>query len=286
LAAFAAHVPVICHTFHGHVFKGYFPNPISLIFIYIERLLARLSDCIVAISPSQRHDLVEVYRIAGADKIRMIPLGFHLDRFLALEHDRKLQTEFGIPEDMKLIGIVGRLAPIKNVAMALSVLKGLHEKNVKAHLCVVGDGEEKEALQKFAHDLGIENSVHWLGWVQDIERIYSSLDVLILTSKNEGTPVTIIEAFASRVPVVSTLVGGVPDLLQDEMNGFGCPDGEKENMIEKLYHLFTEDIKQQERVENAYQYAIKQHHYLSLIKSFEILTQELLARKYQKFVQF
>ena len=128
-------------------------------------------------------------------------------------------------DDTPLLGIIGRLVPIKNDGLALRVLKGLRDQGIPAHLCVDGDGEEKAGLQHQAEVLGIDRFVHWPGWIQEIEQVYRSIDVLLLTSRNEGTPVTIIEAFASRIPVVATRVGGVRDLLQGQTNGLGCSSG-------------------------------------------------------------
>jgi len=209
------------HTFHGHVFEGYFSRAKSLLFVWTERLLARLTDVIIAISETQKRDLSEKFHIAPAQKIDTIELGFDLRPFLESQVLKgQFRRNLGTNDDTLLIGIIGRLVPIKNHILFLKAAKIFLELNprVKAQFVVVGDGELRDELESYCHQLELNNHVMFCGWIKNVPAVYADLDILALTSTNEGTPVSIIEAMASSVPVVATDVGGVMDLL-------GPPDG-------------------------------------------------------------
>lgn len=209
------------HTFHGHVFEGYFSRTKSLVFVWIERLLAMLTDVIIAISDTQKKDLTKKFHIAPAKKISTIELGFELAPFLSNGFLKgQFREKFGIRNGTLLIGIVGRLVPIKNHKMFFKAAKLFIEQNPGLWLkfMVVGDGELRGELQAYCRQLGLIDHVIFCGWVKDVHLVYADLDILALTSLNEGTPVSIIEAMASSVPVIATDAGGVLDLL-------GTPDG-------------------------------------------------------------
>lgn len=206
----------VVHTFHGNIFNGYFGRLKSGIFVAVERLLARKTDCIIAISETQKRELAEKYAIASPGRIRIIRLGFDLTSFLSCASRRGgFRRRLGLGDKDLLIGIVGRLVPIKNHRLFLDGARILLERNASTPVTfvVVGDGESAESLRKYAGRIGLEGHVRFCGWVKDVSSVYADLDALALTSLNEGTPVSIIEAMASSVPVVSTDVGGVRDLV-------------------------------------------------------------------------
>jgi len=209
------HVKLV-HTFHGNVFEGYF-NPISsYLFIIIERIIARFTDIIVAISDSQKSDLKDKYKVAPVSKIRTIRLGFDLLPFVnAGEFKGKFRERIGVDEEIRLIGIIGRLVPIKNHRMFLDAVQIFMNRNpdLKTRFVIIGDGELRPELELYARQMGIDQYIIFCGWIRNIPMVYADLDVLTLTSKNEGTPVSIVEAMASGVPILATDVGGVRDLL-------------------------------------------------------------------------
>ncbi len=220
LAAFVARVPIRIHTFHGHVFFGYFSRGKTKIFILIERVLAFLSDKIIVLSEHQRRELVEVYRIAPHHKFQIVPLGFELEPFLPLSCGTN-NTQH-VQDDLPplAIGFIGRLVEIKNPFLALDALSLLNfhpplagNKARPIQLWIVGGGPLEDSLQQAARGKQFAEEVKFLGWQRDMAQLYSSLDVVILTSLNEGTPVVLIEAMASGKPFVSTEVGGVRDLM-------------------------------------------------------------------------
>ena len=211
----------LVHTFHGHVLDGYFTWAKSLIFRYIERFLAKVTDTIIAVSETQKRELVEKYCIASAAKIKTLELGFDLNPFLrcgALKG--QFRQGLGIDRDTVLVGIIGRLVPIKNHKVFFRAAKIFLEENpeVPTKFVVVGDGEMRGYLEEYCRNAGLSSHVLFCGWIRDVPSVYADLDILALTSLNEGTPVSIIEAMASCVPVIGTDAGGVMDLL-------GPPDG-------------------------------------------------------------
>lgn len=203
----------VVHTFHGHVFEGYFNPFFTKIFILIEKVLAYFTSKIITVSEEVKKELVGL-GIAKAQKIAVIPLGFELERFLG-----------GPGNDRGGVGIVGRLVPVKNHRLFLeAAARIIKEKpQLKARFKIIGDGELRGDLEEYSRELKIGPWVEFTGWQRDLAAVYADLDVVCLTSLNEGTPVSLIEAMACARVVVATEVGGVPDLLGEvveERDGF------------------------------------------------------------------
>jgi len=226
-AAWLARVPVRVHTFHGHVLHGYFGPRKTALFRWLERLTARLTDRLITISPALRDELAQTYRIAPAEKFVVVPLGLDLEPYVsAPRRTGAFRTEWGIPPDAPLVGIVGRLVPIKNHALFLQAARRVREQVPGARFAIVGDGELRAALEAQADAPGLAGAVTFTGFLRDLRPVYSDLDLLVIAADNEGTPVSIIEALAAGVPVVSTAVGGVPDLLEGGRYGALVPPGD------------------------------------------------------------
>lgn len=202
----------LIHTFHGHIFEGYFGKIKTKLFILIERFLARFTCRIITVSESVKRELV-CLGICGEDKIEVIPLGFELDRFIGILSKNTPTVN---------IGIIGRLAPIKNHNLFLEAAAILAKENQETELRfkIVGGGELKPKLEQRARELNIGSQVDFLGWQVDLAGIYLDLDIVALTSINEGTPVSLIEAMASARAIVATDAGGVRDLLGEEMGAY------------------------------------------------------------------
>jgi glycosyltransferase involved in cell wall biosynthesis len=229
----------LVHTFHGHVFHHYFSSPVTRAFVAIERRLASLTDMIVTVSPTIRSQLIEEYRIATSEKVRVVPLGFDFTWRLRLAGERGwLRAKLGIGDSTVLMGTVGRLAKIKNTALMLRALaRMLRQEAIDARLVVIGDGDQLENLQNLARELALGDRVAFCGWILDRERIFSDLDVTCLSSQNEGTPVSIIESLAAGVPVVATRVGGVADVMTDPMDGELVESGNEEALAAALANV-------------------------------------------------
>lgn len=279
VAAFIARVPIIVHTFHGHVFRNYFGKIKTLVFIQIERFLALITDQIIAISPSQYKDITEIFRIAPARKVAMVRLGLELQPFINLQHSDELKAAIGLPPESRLLGFVGRLVPIKNTGMALQVLESLLKEDERYHLCIAGDGEEREKWEEYARQQKIDQHVHFLGWIEKIESVLAGIDILILTSLNEGTPIAVIEAMASQVPVVATAVGGVPDLIRHEQNGFLVPIDDVEGMIRCIKQIMVSPQATRAMMQNAAAGIIDQYEYHHLVREIDEIYMRLYAIK-------
>jgi len=206
----------VVHTFHGHVLHGYFSRLKSQMFIWAERLQARVADAIIVISKSQRTELSGKYRIAPVEKFRTVRLGFDLQAFSSTATLRgHFRKRIGVGPDVVLIGIVGRLVEIKNHQMFLDAAERIIRMgwDIPVKFVIVGDGELRQTLTTYSGIHGLADHFIFCGWVRDLPQVYADMDILVLTSINEGTPVSIIEAMASSVPVISTDAGGVRDLL-------------------------------------------------------------------------
>jgi glycosyltransferase involved in cell wall biosynthesis len=265
----------LVHTFHGHVFHHYFSSPVSRAFAAIERHLASVTDMIITVSPTVRRQLIEEYRIAGPEKVRIVPLGFDFIWRKKLVDERGwLRAKLGIRESTVLIGTVGRLAKIKNTAMILRAFaQMLRTEGIDAHLAVIGDGEQLENLQNLVRELLLEDRVTFCGWVLRRERIFSDLDLSCLSSQNEGTPVSIIESLAAGVPVVATRVGGVADVMRDPMDGELVECGDDDAMAA----AFARVARGRRVISTGRSAAIcQQYSTTRMVKDIEALYQEVL----------
>ena len=219
IAAWLAGVPVTLHTFHGLVFKGYFSAWKTRLIVLVERLLARRTDVLVAVSALQRDELL-ADRIAAPSRIRTVPLGVDLDPFLNQRRgDAGFREELGFGASTRLVGIVARLVPIKGVDVFLSAAEQVAAALPDVRFVVIGDGELRGALETLARERKLSGRVRFTGFRNDMARIYGSLDLSVLSSRHEGLPVALLESVASGCYVVATRVGGVPDLLRSERIG-------------------------------------------------------------------
>ena len=211
----------VVHTYHGHVLDGYFGGLATTIFIALERQLARVTDAIIAISPAIRADLLNTYRIGRAEQYRIVPLGFDLSGFAAADEAarRRARAELRIAADAPVLATVGRLTAIKNYSLLLDAAQRVAARFPNLVVLLAGDGELRADLEAQAARLGISANLRFLGWRRDLPTIYAATDVFALTSRNEGTPVALIEAMAAGVPGVSTDVGGVGDVIASEAMG-------------------------------------------------------------------
>jgi len=198
------------HTFHGHVFHSYYGKFKTRIFILIEKLLARTTDRIIVISEQQLEEIAGKFKIGRREQFVVIPLGIEpIEK--NVESKTSLREEFSIPEDRLIAGFIGRLTEIKNLDLLLATASLCQKDAVPVHFAIVGDGHLREALERRSAELNLSN-ISFAGNRKEIGPILSELDLFVLTSRNEGTPLSMIEAMAAGVPVVSTAVGGVVDL--------------------------------------------------------------------------
>jgi glycosyltransferase involved in cell wall biosynthesis len=231
----------VVHTYHGHVLEGYFGSRTAKIFTGAERQLAKLTDAIVAISPQIRNELLADFRIGRAEQYRVIPLGFDLTALAAIDDDarRDARAALGIPAGAQIVSTVGRLTAIKQHDLFLDAAALVAQRDPHAHFLVVGDGELRADLEQAAARLGLTSRVRFLGWRRDLTTIYAATDVFLLTSRNEGTPVALIESLAAGVPGVSTDVGGVRDVIDSDAAGLLAPAGDARALADHALALLA-----------------------------------------------
>lgn len=292
LAASSAGVPVILHTFHGHVFHSYFNAAKSKFIINTERYLGRKSDAIIAISEQQKKELVMDFRIAPAEKFRVVPLGFDLDRFRTGQEEKRarFRTEFSVAENEIAIGIIGRLVPVKNHYLFLKAIRHVFDhssKKVKAF--IIGDGETRADLQNVANEVGIpfstENDAEhpyplvFTSWRSDVDTINAGLDIICLTSFNEGTPVSLIEAQAANKPVVSTRVGGIADIVIEGETALLADIEDAQLFSDHLLQLVEDDALRARLGAKSHEHIMSRFSYQRLTDDMSRLYYELLDKK-------
>jgi glycosyltransferase involved in cell wall biosynthesis len=234
------------HTYHGHVFHSYYGPARTKLFLTIERALAWLvTDRIIVVSEQQRREINEDFRVGRPEQFAIVPLGLDLSLFSDWQAKRnRLREEINASEDEILIGIVGRLTEIKNHAMFLYTVARVKELNGSSsdqrrmRFVIIGDGSLRGTLEEQARELGLADDVAFTGTREDPEVFYPALDVVALTSHNEGTPLTLIEAMANERPVVATTVGGVVDLL-----GTRLADGDGYSVCERGISVKSGDVE-------------------------------------------
>jgi glycosyltransferase involved in cell wall biosynthesis len=233
----SARPPVVVHTFHGHVLRGYFSQTKAESFRRLEARLSRVSDALVAVSPEVRDDLVAL-GVAPPEKIVVIRLGLDLELRTAVEPGaaEALRHSLGVSADSFLVGWLGRLTEIKRPADLLHAFALLVEQRA-ADLLIAGDGPLRAEMEALAQSLGIRKRVHFTGFRSDVGAIYAACDAIALTSANEGTPVSVIEALAAGRPAVSTDVGGVADVIREGRSGFLVPAGDVTAIADRLERL-------------------------------------------------
>lgn len=291
IAALQCKVPVMVHTYHGHYFHSYFSPLKTKVFLEIERWLARKTDAIVAISNTQKHELGTIHKVCPPAKIHVIPLGFDLSRFTENRDAKRRQfrEQYGLKGHDIAIGIIGRLVPIKNHPMFLKAIRSvLAESAFPVKAFIIGDGEDRNKIEQEATQVGLSFSTPekkdesarliFTSWIKEIDIAVAGLDIIALTSYNEGTPVSLIEAQAAGKPVVSTQVGGVEEVIIENETGLLCQSNDAEIFARQLLKL-TEDPELRKNFSlNAGDHVIKRYHVNRLVEDMRQLYRNLLSR--------
>ena len=266
------------HTFHGHVLHGYFGKRTTGIFTAIERRLAMSTDALIAVSPEVREDLVRL-GVAPRDRIRVIRLGLDLERRTAApEGAREVErAAIGVPPNRFLIGWLGRMTEIKRVDVLLDAFARLRAWDVDADLVLIGDGPLRDELQRYAAELGIDERTHFVGYRDEVGSVYAALDAVALSSANEGTPVSVIEALAAGVPAVATDVGGVSDVVRDGVGGYLVPERDADALADRLRVLAVDSALRRQLGEGGARWVRDRYSVRQLIDEIDTLYRSLLA---------
>jgi glycosyltransferase involved in cell wall biosynthesis len=279
LMAGDARPPIIVHTYHGHVLRGYFNSARTQFFRETERALARHTTRLIAVGPEVRDDLVEL-DVAPYEKFCVIRLGIDLEsRVLGADRRDEYRKLFGVPADRFVVGWIGRMTGIKRVSDVLLSFKRLLDHGVEATLCMVGDGPDREPAERQAKELGIAKHVLWVGYQRDVSPYYDLFDALVLPSANEGTPVVAIEALAASRPVVATRVGGVPDVVADGEDGFLVGVGDVQGIADALARLARDPALRRRMGERGRELVVPRYRVERLVDDVDRLYRELLTEQ-------
>ena len=268
----------VVHTYHGHVLEGYFSPAKTRVFIGIERTLARVTDRIVAISPSIQQELQIEHRIGRADQYAVVPLGFDLSALAAIDDASRLaaRAALDVPADAHVVSTVGRLTAIKQHRLFLEAAAMVSRRDPAALFLIAGDGELRVELEGAARALGINGRVRFLGWRRDLETVYGATDVFLLTSRNEGTPVALIESLAAGVPGVSTDVGGVRDVIDGNRAGLLAPVGDARALADHVVTLLADRDRRRLMGEAGRRSVVARYGVARLVDDIDHLYRELL----------
>jgi len=280
LLARDARPPIVVHTFHGHVLRGYFGSVMSFAFRTLERLLACTTTALIAVSPEVRDDLVALH-VAPASKFTVVRLGIDLAQRVDNDGERRRETrrQMGLRDDTFVVGWVGRMTAVKNTDSVVQALRQLMERGIDAYAVLVGDGPDRDHLERYARDLGVIKRCLFLGYQEDVARFYDAMDVLLLPSINEGTPVSVIEALAAGRPAVATRVGGIPDVVRDGVDGFLVDLGDADALADRLADLAADPIRRAEMGEAGRARVFERYAVERLVDDVDKLYRLLLATR-------
>ena len=293
LAALHCNVPVILHTFHGHYFHSYFSKFKTNTLLNIERYLAKKTDGIIAISPEQVTDLSSIYKVTKPSKTFLVPLGLDLEKFSQNAEAKRqaFRQEFAIDDDTICVGIIGRIVPVKNHGFFNQVAKNVLDAGLKTKVkfFIIGDGENRLDIEKNIQDLGIaytnehqkdsSKDIIFTSWRKDMDAVLAGLDIIALTSLNEGTPVTLIEAQASKKAIVSTNVGGINFVVDANKSAYLVDKTDIDGFTEKLIQLIESPTLRLQMGECGYNHVIQQFSVHRLVNDTKNLYYKLLQDK-------
>ncbi len=279
----------VVHTFHGHVFHSYYGAAKTRIFLTIERMLARFAtDRIITISRQQFHEINGDFGVGRAEQFSIIPLGIDLSQFDADTTSRAvLRDEIGASDEEMIVGFVGRLTAIKNIPMLLEAAAEItgDSSSPKMRFVIIGDGELRAELESTTKDLGIERAVTFLGNRTDVSALLPGMDIIALTSANEGTPLSLIEAMAAGVPFVSTAVGGVIDLAGEKVEsrdgydvcerGITTTPGSSTAFANALIHLASDEKLRNDIARDGREFVVTNYSTERLVSDIKRLYREL-----------
>jgi glycosyltransferase involved in cell wall biosynthesis len=295
MAAFSCNVPITLHTFHGHVFHSYFGNIQTSVYKNIEHYLAKRTTALVTLSEKQKHELSVIHKIAPPEKFHIVPLGFDLERFWTNQEEkrRSFRKKYCIAEDEIAIGIIGRLVPVKNHHMFLKAFQMAKSKSaVKIKAFIIGDGELKAQLMNYCKELGLSftsrvdlhpnSDVVFTSWIQEADVATAGVDIIALSSLNEGTPVSLIEAQAASRPIVSTRVGGIENVVMPDSSALLSPVSDHIAFAENLLKLANNPLLRQNLSATGKDFVIDRFHYTALVMNMRHLYLKLLQDNHSK----
>jgi glycosyltransferase involved in cell wall biosynthesis len=291
LAAKTAGVPVIVHTYHGHVFHSYFGKIKTKIILGIERFLGKISTGIIAISEKQKKELGEVYKVTRPEKIHVIELGYDLTPFQTnVEEKRKqFRAQYGIATDTVVIGVIGRLVSIKNLPFLIRIWQRITTaKNLNIKCFLIGDGEDRPQLELLCKETGIAYSTPeqpnrnatlvFTSWIFNPDLALAGVDIVALCSHNEGTPASLIEAQAAGKPIITTDVGGISNIVVPDQTAILIKAGDERSFEEQLLRLIEDAALRNRLSEKGPAFATGRFHFDRLTRDIKDFYRHLLTK--------
>jgi glycosyltransferase involved in cell wall biosynthesis len=208
------HPSIRVHTFHGHLLNGYFGSFKRFLVVLVERTLAIFTHQLLAVGDKVRQDLLAT-GVGKLDKFSLMPPGLQIGD---LPNKQDSRDFYGLSSQKIECAFIGRVTRIKRPDRFLDIVSEIKRRRLDIEFFIAGDGELLEDCR--ARITGEELPVKILGWQDNIERVLAAADIVILTSDNEGTPLSLIQAGMSALPVVTTRVGSVPEVVLDGVTGF------------------------------------------------------------------
>ncbi len=273
-AAWFCRVPVIVHTPHGHIFWGYFGPLQTRLFIFLEKLTARVTDAIITLTPQEREDHLR-FRIAPEGKFTVIHSGVALGPFLTGPSRAEARSLLGIPQGETVIGTVGRLTAVKGQEILIRAAGQLIRPGKRIFLVLLGDGELRRDLEQLTVNLGIAGQVRFLGWRPDVARIMAVCDIFCLPSRNEGMGKVLVEAMAIGIPIVASNIGGIKHIVRSGENGLLVPAEDLVAWVEAIDRL-CRDPERRRRMGDAGRQMAPRHSSEEMIKMIDQLYGKLL----------
>jgi glycosyltransferase involved in cell wall biosynthesis len=269
----------LVHTYHGHVLEGYFGAAATAAFLGIERQLSKATDRLVVIAPRLRDDLAGRFRIGRPSQYRVVPLGFDLDRFAAIDEPARARARsaLDIPTGAHVVTTAGRLTAIKDHNLFLEAAAAIARQHPQTLFLIAGDGELRAALEARARAAGIQERVRFLGWRRDLDVLYGATDVFLLTSRNEGTPVALIESLAAGCAAVGTDVGGVGDVIPTPDVGLLAASGDAAALSGHVSALLSDRARRRAMGDAGRRAALARYGIDRLVADVRALYQELLG---------
>lgn len=291
MAAFNCNVPITLHTFHGHVFHSYFGSAQTMVYKNIERYLAKRTTALVTLSEKQKHELADIHKIAPPEKFHIIPLGFDLERFWTNKEEKRKQfrMRYKIADDEIAIGIIGRLVPVKNHAFFLNAFKEAKSKTTKKIKgLIIGDGELKAQLIELctqlnlsytqADDINAQADIVFTSWIKEADVATAGVDIIALSSLNEGTPVSLIEAQAAGKPIISTQTGGIENVVIPDITALLSPLANLNDFTQNMIILIDNQNVMESLSIKGKDFVVERFHYTALAMNMRQLYHELLKK--------
>jgi glycosyltransferase involved in cell wall biosynthesis len=252
VAARVAGVPFVVETLHGNLLQGYYNRVLTKVILWIERLLGwGVVDRIVAPAASQRRELL-AFKIGPPDRVVVQHPGMDVSQFRELSPSRgRIRARLQIDDAAIVVGIIGRLVPIKGIDVFLEAARLVLEAYPdRVRFAIAGDGPLRAELEQLATRLSIGNRCLFLGNVNDVREFYADCDVVVLSSRNEGTPIALLEAMGARNAIVATRVGGVADMVEHDRSALLVPPNDATALARAIMAL-VHDARGRERLGRA-----------------------------------